>query len=55
MPRPVWPFVDSISKAVAFEDANLAAIDEDGAPSDLIARGDGRYAALHRAWVESLA
>ncbi|HEX2287041.1 MAG TPA: ABC transporter ATP-binding protein [Mycobacterium sp.] len=28
---------------------------EDGTPEDLIARGDGRYAALHRAWVESLA
>jgi ATP-binding cassette, subfamily B, bacterial len=28
---------------------------EDGAPGDLIERGDGRYAALHRAWVESLA
>lgn len=28
---------------------------EDGAPTDLIARGDGHYAALHRAWVESLA
>lgn len=28
---------------------------EDGAPGDLIARDDGRYAALHRAWVESLA
>ena len=28
---------------------------EDGAPEDLITREDGRYAALHRAWVESLA
>jgi ATP-binding cassette, subfamily B, bacterial len=28
---------------------------EDGAPDDLIASGAGRYAALHRAWVESLA
>lgn len=28
---------------------------EDGSPSDLIAQADGRYAALHRAWVESLA
>jgi ATP-binding cassette, subfamily B, bacterial len=28
---------------------------EDGPPDELIARGDGRYAALHRAWVESLA
>src|SRR5215217_424737 len=28
---------------------------EDGAPEDLITRDDGRYAALHRAWVESLA
>jgi ATP-binding cassette, subfamily B, bacterial len=27
---------------------------EDGMPHDLIL-GDGRYAALHRAWVESLA
>ncbi len=28
---------------------------EDGAPEDLIGSADGRYAALHRAWVESLA
>jgi ABC-type multidrug transport system fused ATPase/permease subunit len=28
---------------------------EDGAPDDLIGRNDGRYAALHRAWEESLA
>jgi ATP-binding cassette, subfamily B, bacterial len=28
---------------------------EDGAPEDLITLDDGRYAALHRAWVESLA
>jgi ATP-binding cassette subfamily B protein len=28
---------------------------EDGAPDDLIGRTDGRYAALHRAWEESLA
>jgi ABC-type multidrug transport system fused ATPase/permease subunit len=28
---------------------------EDGAPEDLITRTDGHYAALHRAWVESLA
>jgi ATP-binding cassette, subfamily B, bacterial len=28
---------------------------EDGAPYDLIGRAGGRYAALHRAWVESLA
>jgi ATP-binding cassette, subfamily B, bacterial len=28
---------------------------EDGAPADLIGRDGGRYAALHRAWVESLA
>jgi ABC-type multidrug transport system fused ATPase/permease subunit len=28
---------------------------EDGAPEELIGRADGRYAALHRAWVESLA
>ncbi|GAC1401612.1 MAG: ABC transporter ATP-binding protein [Mycobacterium sp.] len=28
---------------------------EDGAPDELIGRGDGRYAALHRAWMESLA
>jgi ABC-type multidrug transport system fused ATPase/permease subunit len=27
---------------------------EDGRPSDLI-RTDGRYAALHRAWIDSLA
>jgi ATP-binding cassette, subfamily B, bacterial len=28
---------------------------EDGAPDDLISEADGHYAALHRAWVESLA
>lgn len=28
---------------------------EDGTPDDLISRTDGHYAALHRAWVESLA
>ncbi|MGV0873656.1 ABC transporter ATP-binding protein [Mycolicibacterium sp. XJ879] len=28
---------------------------EDGAPADLITRDDGHYAALHRAWVQSLA
>ena len=28
---------------------------EDGAPDELIGRTGGRYAALHRAWVESLA
>ena len=27
---------------------------EDGAPDDLVAR-NGRYAALHRAWIDSLA
>jgi ATP-binding cassette subfamily B protein len=28
---------------------------EDGAPDELIRRADGRYAALHQAWVQSLA
>ncbi|HKV18192.1 MAG TPA: ABC transporter ATP-binding protein [Mycobacterium sp.] len=28
---------------------------EDGPPDELIHRSDGRYAALHRAWIESLA
>jgi ABC-type multidrug transport system fused ATPase/permease subunit len=28
---------------------------EDGAPADLIERADGRYAALHQAWLGSLA
>jgi ABC-type multidrug transport system fused ATPase/permease subunit len=28
---------------------------EDGPPGELIHRSDGRYAALHRAWIESLA
>jgi ABC-type multidrug transport system fused ATPase/permease subunit len=28
---------------------------EDGTPEELIGRGEGRYAALHRAWLESLA
>ena len=28
---------------------------EDGPPTELIARTDGRYASLHRAWLDSLA
>ena len=28
---------------------------EDGSPQELMAAGDGHYAALHRAWIESLA
>src|SRR5690349_14127402 len=28
---------------------------EDGSPADLVAGGDGRFAGLHRAWVDSLA
>ena len=28
---------------------------EDGAPSDLIAGGDGRFSDLHEAWLDSLA
>ena len=28
---------------------------EDGAPADLIRRDDGHYAALHQAWLNSLA
>jgi ABC-type multidrug transport system fused ATPase/permease subunit len=28
---------------------------EDGAPADLVGRTGGAYAALHRAWVDSLA
>ena len=28
---------------------------EDGAPEELIGREDGKYAALHRAWEDSLA
>ncbi len=28
---------------------------EDGAPSDLVAAGAGRYSDLHQAWVDSLA
>ena len=28
---------------------------EDGTPEDLLAAGDGRYAGLHRAWLDSLA
>ena len=28
---------------------------EDGPPADLVARGEGRFADLHRAWVDSLA
>jgi ABC-type multidrug transport system fused ATPase/permease subunit len=27
---------------------------EDGTPVDLIARSGGRYASLHRAWLDSL-
>lgn len=28
---------------------------EEGAPTELVAAGQGRYSALHEAWVESLA
>jgi ATP-binding cassette, subfamily B, bacterial len=28
---------------------------EDGAPAQLIARADGRFAGLHQAWLDSLA
>jgi ABC-type multidrug transport system fused ATPase/permease subunit len=28
---------------------------EDGPPDELIHRSDGRYAALHQAWIDSLA
>ena len=33
----------------------IDSIVEDGAPSELVAAGAGRYSDLHRAWVDSLA
>ncbi|MGV0852034.1 ABC transporter ATP-binding protein [Mycolicibacterium phlei] len=44
--------VQSADRVLVLEHGSIV---EDGAPTDLIARDDGRYAALHRAWVESLA
>ena len=44
--------VQSADRVLVLEHGRIV---EDGAPTDLIARDDGRYAALHRAWVESLA
>jgi ABC-type multidrug transport system fused ATPase/permease subunit len=44
--------VQVADRVLVLEDGRII---EDGAPDDLIASGDGRYAALHRAWVESLA
>jgi ATP-binding cassette subfamily B protein len=44
--------VQIADRVLVLEDGRIV---EDGPPHDLIARGDGRYAALHRAWMESLA
>ncbi|MDA4106254.1 ABC transporter ATP-binding protein [Mycolicibacterium holsaticum] len=44
--------VQIADRVLVLEHGNIV---EDGAPADLIARDDGHYAALHRAWVQSLA
>ena len=45
--------LDEIERALYNYAVNDGRIVEDGSPAELIA-GDGQYAALHRAWVESL-
>jgi ATP-binding cassette, subfamily B, bacterial len=44
--------VETADRVLVLEHGRIV---EDGAPADLIGRSDGRYAALHRAWEESLA
>jgi ATP-binding cassette subfamily B protein len=43
--------VEIADRVIVVDDGRVV---EDGSPTDLIG-GDGRYAALHHAWVESLA
>ena len=44
--------VEIADRVIVVDDGRVV---EDGAPSALIGAGSGRYAALHRAWVDSLA
>ena len=44
--------VEVADRVLVLEDGRIV---EDGPPDDLIHRSDGRYAALHRAWIDSLA
>ncbi|MFN8033610.1 MAG: ABC transporter ATP-binding protein [Mycobacterium sp.] len=44
--------VEAADRVLVLEHGRIV---EDGPPADLIGRGEGRYAALHRAWLESLA
>jgi ATP-binding cassette subfamily B protein len=44
--------VEIADRVLVLEDGRIV---EDGSPDELIHRTDGRYAALHQAWVESLA
>jgi ATP-binding cassette subfamily B protein len=44
--------VEIADRVIVVDDGRIV---EDGSPADLIGSGDGRYAALHRAWVDSLA
>jgi ATP-binding cassette subfamily B protein len=44
--------VEIADRVIVVDDGRIV---EDGSPADLIGAGEGRYAALHRAWVDSLA
>jgi ATP-binding cassette subfamily B protein len=44
--------VEIADRVIVVDDGRVV---EDGTPAALIGAGDGRYAALHRAWVDSLA
>jgi ATP-binding cassette, subfamily B, bacterial len=44
--------VQIADRALVVENGQIV---EDGPPTELIARTDGRYASLHRAWLDSLA
>ncbi len=43
--------VEIADRVLVVDDGRIV---EDGSPAELVARGDSRYAALHRAWAESL-
>ena len=43
--------VEIADRVIVVDDGRVV---EDGAPADLVRAGEGRYASLHRAWVDSL-